>query len=196
MKKLSWLLVATSLVALSACEPLTLASTAVIGVGMTEERSAGDKIDDNIIQLKIKEKYLQAEASEILSRVSVSCMEGRVLLSGSVGDFKYSQEAEKLAWQTRNVREVINEIEVGNKTPKDRAQDLFIISAINSKLLLEQDLKSSNYIVDANDGVAFLLGIAQDDLEMRKAMKIASQVKGVKKVVNHVILKSDSRRSK
>lgn len=191
----SFILSSVILTSLSGCEPFAIASTAVVGTTLAEERSAGDKVDDNIIQLKIKEKYTQAETREILLRVSVSVMEGRVMLTGSVSEQKYSDSASDIAWKTRGVKEVINEIEVGEKEPKDRAKDLFISSTISSKLLFEKDLKSLNYIVDVNDQVVFLLGIAQNKNELNRALKIASEVKGVQKVVNHVILKNDPRRT-
>jgi osmotically-inducible protein OsmY len=40
-----------------------------------------------------------------------------------------------------------------------------------------------------------LLGVAQSDEEMRKVFSAVSKIRGVKKVVNHVILVSDARRT-
>jgi len=123
-------------------------------------------------------------------------MEGRVMLTGSVQGEQYKTQASELTWNVRGVKEVINEIEVDKKELSDRAKDMFIASTVRSKLLLEKDLRSINYVVDVNHGIVFLLGIAQDNNELSRALKIASMVKGVQKVVNHVIIKDDPRRNK
>jgi osmotically-inducible protein OsmY len=180
----------------SGCVPLTAATTAVVGTSIVEERSAGDRIDDNLIVVKIKEAFIQADTSELFESISVSSIEGRVMLTGSVKDEQIRSKAESLAWDIRGVKEVINELEVDKKELSDRANDMWIASTVRSKLLFEKDLRSVNYVVDVNHAVVYLLGIAQDDHELQRALKIASTVKGVKRVVNHVILKDDPRRLK
>ncbi len=90
---------------------------------------------------------------------------------------------------------VINEIVVELKNMKDSANDTMIESSIGSKLLLEKNLHSTSYKISVNDGIVFLLGIAQNQDEMNKVLSIASSTKGVNKVVNYIILKTDPRRS-
>jgi osmotically-inducible protein OsmY len=198
MSRLILLITVTTLAVLNlnGCVPITAVSTAVVGTAINEERSAGDKLDDSLITLKIKDQFAQTEVSEMFSRISVNVMEGRTMLTGSVEDEKYIKEAETLSWKIRGVVEVINEIHVDKKGMADRAKDLMIESAIESKLLFEKELSSTNYVVDVNNGVAYLLGLAQNQEELGKALQIARSVKGVKKVVNHVILKDDLRRKK
>lgn len=187
-------LTASILLPLSACVPFAAAGTAVVGTTIAEERSIGDKIDDNIIEIKIKEDYLQTETSEMFERISVNTIEGRTLLTGSVTDVQYKTRAEELAWKVRGVKEVINEIVIDKKELSDHAKDMLIASTVRSKLLFEKNLRSINYLVDVNNGTVFLLGLAQDQEELNRALKIASTVKGVKHVVNHVILIDDPRR--
>lgn len=181
---------------LSGCVPITAVSTAVVGTALNEERSAGDKLDDSIITLKIKDQYAQTEVSEMFSRISVNVMEARVMLTGSVDSERYVKEAQDIAWKIKGVIEVINEVQVDKKGMTDRAKDLFIETTVESKLLLEKELSSNNYVVDVNNGVVYLLGIAQSSEELGKALQISRSVKGVKKVVNHVILKDDLRRKR
>jgi osmotically-inducible protein OsmY len=184
------------LASLTSCLPIAAVSTAMVGTTIAEERSTGDQVDDSIISLKIKEKFTQSNVSELLERVSVTTHEGRVMLTGSVVDAKYSDDAIDLAWKTRGVKEVINEIVVSDKGLKARAQDMSIAASVRSKLLLEKDLRSVNYFVDVNEGVVYLIGVAQDNNELNKALTVARSVKGVKSVVSHVILKDDARRKK
>ncbi len=179
---------------LTSCMEVAAVSSAVVGTTIAEERSAGDRMDDTVIMMKIKEAFLQKDFNEMLGRISVISHEGRVLLTGSVTDQKYADEAVKMAWEIRGVKEVLNELETSQKDLKDYTKDSFIANTIRSKLLLEKDLRSVNYSVDVNNSVAFLIGVAQNQNELDRALKIASSVKGVRKVVNYVILKDDPRR--
>ncbi len=179
---------------ITGCAPIVAASSAVVGTTLADERSTGDTMDDAVIVLKIKEDFIQKDFNEMLGRISVTAHEGRVLLTGSVTDQKFADEAVKMAWAVRGVKEVLNEIVTSPKDLKDYTKDSFIANTIRSKLLLEKDLRSVNYTVDANNSVVYLIGVAQNQAELDKALKIASSVKGVKKVVNYVILKDDPRR--
>ncbi len=192
--KLSILL--TSLSSLTACFPIAVASTAVVGAAIVEERSAGTNLDDNIIAIKIRDKYAQEEFNELLSRISVTVHEGRVMLTGSIKEESYAKKAVELAWQIQGVKEVINEMEVSSRTPKEYAKDTFIANTVRSKLLFDADVQSVNYKIETNNGVVYILGLAQTQDELNKAIAIARSIKGVKKVVSHVILKDDSRRKK
>jgi osmotically-inducible protein OsmY len=89
---------------------------------------------------------------------------------------------------------VLNEIETSPKDIKDYTKDTLIANTVRSKLLFEKDLRSVNYSVDVNNGAVYLIGVAQNQAELDKALKITSSAKGVKRVVNYVILKDDPRR--
>lgn len=179
---------------ITACVPMVGVGSTIVGTTIVQERSAGDKLDDELIMLKIKESYTQTEFNELLGRVSVNVFEGRVLLTGSVRDKKYLDKAVDIAWKIRGVKEVLNELVISQKEFKDHAKDALIANTIRSKLLLEKEFSSLNYTVDVNEGVVYLLGVSQTSLESRKAIEIARSVKGVKQVVNYVIPKDDPRR--
>lgn len=198
MKKyvFSALMLAAIPVITTGCLPTVMASTAVVGTTIVEDRTAGDKLDDNIISVKIKDSFIREDLEEIMAKVTVSVYEGRVMLTGSVTKEEYSHKAVDMSWKVLGVKEVINEIQVATREMKDLAKDTFIANTVRSKLLLEKNLKSVNYIVDAQAGVVYLLGLAQDDAELRKAIDIARGVKGVRQVVSHVLMKNDPRRLK
>jgi osmotically-inducible protein OsmY len=124
--------------------------------------------------------------------IDVNVYEGRVLLIGSVANSSYMEKASKIAWSIKNVKEVINEIEVVNKGIRDSAKDIFVANAIRSRLLLERDVQSLNYIIDVNNGKAYLLGVAQSRDELDKAIAVAGSTKGVRKVINYVRIKTSA----
>ncbi len=171
--------------------PLSIATTGMVA---SDERSVGEMIDDKLILSRIKTELSKSGSAHLFLSVHVNVLEGRVLLTGSVASRECADEAVKIAWKTRGVKEVINELIVELKSVADSAKDTLIASGIKSKFLLEKNFLSTNYTVAVNDGTVFLLGIAQDQNELDKALTISSHVVGVKKVRNYVILKNDPRR--
>lgn len=172
------------------------AGAGATGYSVAQERSAGDTIDDITIRTKINSLYIQKDVNDLYAGVSIEVNEGRVLLTGNVENPDSKVEAVRLAWQPQGVKEVINEIEVRNKTSlRNDAKDAWITTQVKSKLLLEKNVRSINYNVETVNAVVYLIGIAQDENELDVATVVASKVKGVKKVVSHVRLKEDPLRN-
>lgn len=181
---------------LSGCIPsLVLTGATTTGVVAAQERSAGNAVDDAGIKLTIYNLYLKQGFGDLFKNVTVRVTEGRVMLTGNVDKPETSVDAVKLAWQATGVREVINEIQVNDRTGiVDYARDGWIATQIRTKLLLEKNVRSINYSVEVVNGVVYLMGIAQDEEELRKVTYIASITSHVKQVVSHVLLKDDQRR--
>lgn len=179
----------------SACVPVAAVSTTVVGTTLAEERSAGDKVDDTVIKVKIMEKLAQSKRTHMFTNITAIVHEGRVLLTGSVPSIENKEEAVEITWKVHGVREVINEIEPENYTAGDYANDVMIASMIRSKVLVAENVRSINYKIEVNNGIVYILGVAQTQEEMDKVVNLASETKGAKKVVSHVVLKDDPRRS-
>lgn len=193
MKKviLSLILLQAALSGCAALLPMSVAGTAVF---ISDERSLGKMIDDKLIYTNITGELSKKGGGQMFLAVSVTVLEGRVLLTGNVAAKTYIDEAIKTAWSVRGVKEVINCITIDMKPLSKSANDTLIEKAIDSRLLLEKKLISTNYKVVVNNNTAYILGIAQNQNEMDKALHIASNAKGVSKVVNYIILKNDPRR--
>lgn len=182
--------------ALSGCAPLFVGGLANLGVASTEERSIGDSVDDSAISAEIQQYLLQSNVKHMFSEVTIRVHEGRVLLLGRTDNQKVAEEATRVSWQAHGVREVMNEIKTGQESSGflDYANDNLIETQIETRLLADKNIKSANYTVEVQDGVAYLLGVAQDEKERNIAVYIASISKGVKNVVNYVRLKNDQLR--
>ena len=183
-----------SLGTLSSC----LAAAGMAGIeGATtiaQERSAGARIDDNAIALKINKKFLEKDEN-LFAAVSTEITEGRVLLTGRVKDPTTKKDAEELVWQVSGVREVINEITITNQQSfRNYMSDAWITQQIKARMLFTEGIKSANFGVQTVNNVVYLMGIAQNEKEMKVAIEIARRTKNVQKVVSHVILKDDPRR--
>jgi osmotically-inducible protein OsmY len=132
--------------------------------------------------------------------IDVMVNEKRVLLSGIVSDHKMVDKAEELAWQARNVKEVINEIQVAkNKSKlngfKTYSKDASITSQIEAKVLLVKDVSTMNIKINTVNSVVYLLGVAKSNYEINKITKLAAKIAGVKKVISHIIEIDDDRRA-
>lgn len=176
------------------CVFLAAGTAATTSSLILDERSTGNVMDDALIITKIKNEFARTNVSNILAKVSVNVREGRVMLTGTVKESEYLSQAVKLSWGIKGVKEVINEITVA-QAPRNKAQDAWISSQIKTKYLLEKHFNSTNYAIDVNDGIVYLLGIAINQEELDTAVYIASSIKGVEKVVSHVLLKNDTRRN-
>ena len=187
----SLILMQTALSGCAALLPISVAGTAIF---ISDERSVGKMIDDKLIYTNITGELSKKGGGQMFLGITVNVLEGRVLLTGNVGSKAYIDEAIKISWSIRGVREVINSLSIEMKSMSNSANDVLIEKAIQSRLLVEKKLISTNYKVVVNNNIAYILGIAQNEDEMNKALFIASNTKGVSKVINYIILKNDPRR--
>lgn len=182
---------------LSSCIPVFLAGAGTGGVIAAQERTPGGAVDDTGTRLAINNQFIQKDSGDIFRNVTIKVTEGRVMLTGDVDKPESRVDAAELAWKVKGVREVINEIQVNDQTGVlDYAKDSWIANQIRTKFILEKNFHSVNYNVEVVNGVVYLLGIAQDQEELDKATYIASTTGNVQKVVSHVVLKDDPRRTK
>lgn len=193
-------LAATALV-LAAAGLLSGCAGAVIGAGATtataaaEERGLDGAVDDAKIRAEINHLWFQRDI-EMYRQVTLTIKEGRVLLTGTVPAQEARVEAVRLAWQPAGVREVINEIQVHGDTGfTDYTRDVAISQKMKARLLFDKEIRNINYTVDVNDGVIYLMGIAQSEAELERVIAYGRDISGVRGVVNHVRLKNDPRRN-
>ncbi len=190
--------VAVSLIAaipLSGCTSFMLATAPAAGVAVVQERSVGDAVDDLTIRTELNRIFFE-DSLQLLQSVSFGVVEGRVLLKGSVEKPDARIHAVKLAWKASGVREVINEIQVTDQGGiVNFARDTWISTQLKAKIMFDADILAINYNIETINGVVYLSGIAQDQREIDKVADHARRIKYVQKVVSHVVLKDDPRRS-
>ena len=153
------------------------------------ERSLGTVIDDATIKVNIAAKFLNAE-NNLFVNINTSTLEGRVLLTGLVDNQEIRIEAVRLVWEVEGVQEIINEIEIGNRTTlKDYAGDLWINTQARAVAAETVGIKAITFNFETIQGKIYIAGISsRPDLldEMITALK---NIKGVNEIVNYVIIK-------
>ena len=162
------------------------ASTMVIAEG---ERSVGSVVDDATIKLNISAKFIGTDSSMFIN-IDTKVLEGRVLLTGIVDTQEIRIEAVKKVWEVGGVKEVINEIEVGDKTTlKEYANDLWITAQIKGLAAKKIGLRSLQYNFETIRGKVFVAGITSHPDELDILINSIKTIKGVKEIVNYVIVK-------
>lgn len=181
---------------LAACSTPGMIATggATAGVAVAQERGPGAAIDDNVIAAQINDKWL-AHDWQIFRDVSTSVSEGRVMLTGKVARPEDELEAVRLTWEVDGVRQVYDEIQVGEQTGAFQyARDVWISTQMRADMTFDSEIKSINYNVVTVDGVVHLFGIGQTQKEIERVERYARNVPYVRGVVTHVVLKDDPAR--
>lgn len=179
---------------LSACVGAAVGAGATAGVAAAEERGIKNAANDKGIQIAINERMLQ-KSMTLFRKVSVTVYEGRVLLTGVVPTQADSDEAARIAWANERVNEVLNELQVAPSGDLiDAANDAWISSQLRFKLTGDKEVVDLNYSIETVNGVVYLLGLAQTEQEIIRVTDHARTIKGVRRVVSHVLVKTDPRR--
>ena len=179
--------------ALSGC------ASAVIGVGSaavaasSTEKGVSTSFSDGVIFTKLHDKFIQNDAS-LSTAVDVSVSDGAVLMTGKVKTPEEKITATRLAWEIKGVNEVVNELQVTDKSSiKDIAKDLAASAQLRARLIAEKDVSSLNFSIDVVNGVVYLSGVAASPEEMNKVIALAQDLRFAQKVVNYITLQSDLR---
>lgn len=174
------------------CAPLLLGGAAAGATVVAQERSVGDTIDDTIIRADIAGRMVDLERTAFRN-VDIQVVEGRVLLTGFVPAPQNRVDAARLAWQAKGAKEVINEIEIRDKsTISDATRDSWITTQLRSRLVLDGEVRSINYTIDTVNGAVYLMGIARSQKELDRVVAHARSIEYVRRVVPHVRVKSAS----
>lgn len=179
---------------LAACVETAVGAGAVVGTTAMQDRGVKGAANDTAIRAEINHYWLEKD-HKMWMALNLQVYEGRVLVSGTVATPEDRADAIQLAWKAGGVKEVIDEIEVTNQGGVvTYAKDTAIQTELNGKMLFAKGVESVNYSVEVVNGVIYLLGVAQSQVELDKVLDIARNIANVKKVVSHVILRDDPKR--
>lgn len=189
----------TILLLLIANSSLSGCATAVLGVGTaavaasTTEKGLTTSVNDAAIVTKIKDRFIQSNFS-LVTAVDISVNDGSVLMTGKVKTPEEKVEATRIAWEIKDVREVVNELQVSDTSSlKDLAKDLAASATLRGKLIADTNVSSLNFNIDVVNGTIYLSGIATDSAEMNRVVAHAQEVRFTRKVVNYIMLSTDKR---
>ena len=178
------------------CTQIVLGGAASGGIILVQERSPEQAAKDILIKTKIEESFFSTNYDEIFSKIKVIVFEGKVLLVGTVRNSEAKDTASSLAWKTSNVKEVANYIEIGKENVIDYLKDTRISLEFKAKLLTDKEISEVNYYSTTENRVLYITGVSQNEKEIDAVLSHASNIAGVKKIVNLVVDKNSPKRKK
>jgi osmotically-inducible protein OsmY len=178
----------------SGCAAAIVGTAGAAALTSMQDKTLGEAVDDATTSNEIKAKLLN-ESGAKYAEVDVEVSNGLVLLSGRVNAAEDRTFAEGVAWSSSRTVDVANEIRI--EAPGGfmaNLSDEIITARVRSRLIGSSSVKSVNFNVETYGGVVYLMGIARDTEELRKAAEEASVVGGVKQVVSYVRIREAANR--
>ncbi len=182
------------LVLLSSC--VGVSSKGLFGTGVSvafDPRSVGTQIDDSIMQKNLSARILLLNKKYLFS-INSKVLDGRIFLTGKVEDPEEKLKLTKMAWETDGVRSVRNDIKVKEEFNfKQSAKDLLITSQLRTALIMNKNIKATNYQIDTYKKKIYLYGIAITSNEKEDVLDEAKKIKDVQDVIASILLVDDLR---
>ena len=182
---------------LSSC--IGSSSSGIFGTGVSvalDPRTLGTQIDDSIMQKNLLARLALTEKKYLIN-LSVKVLDGRIFLSGKVEEPEEKLKINKMAWETKGARSVKNNVAIKQKfSLKNTAMDILITSQLRTALILNKNVKASNFNIDTINQKTYVFGIAHGEEEKREIIEEAKQIVDLKELVTSILLVSDLSRQK
>ena len=173
-----------------------VSSKGIFGTGVSiafDPRSVGTQIDDSIMQKTLSTKIVLLDKSYILS-VNSKVLDGRIFLTGKVDNPEEKLKLTKLAWEIEGVRSVRNDIKVKEKFNfQQSAKDILITSQLRTALIINKNIKATNYQIDTYKKKIYIYGIAITSDERDLVLEEAREILDVENVIASILLVEDLR---
>ena len=184
------IIITLSLLNLISCTQVMIGGATSGGVVLLQERSPKQAAIDLLAKTQIEEAMFSTSYDKLFSKIRVIVYEGKALLVGTVEKIDTKENAENIAWKTKNIKEVANYIQIGKTNLVDYIKDTRISLEFKAKLLTDKDISEVNFISTTENRVLYVIGIATSEVE-EKVINHASEVAGVKKIINLIKIKEN-----
>jgi len=171
-------------------------SKGLFGTGVSvalDPRTVGTQIDDSIMEKSISAKILSKDKKYFLV-VKTKVLDGRIFITGKVDSPEEKLLITKLAWETKGARSVRNDIKIKEEFNfKQSAKDLLITSQLRTALIVNKNIKATNYQIDTYKKKIYVYGIALTTDEKDLVISEAKEILDVEDVIASIILVEDLR---
>ena len=171
-------------------------SKGVFGTGVSialDPRTLGTQIDDSIMDKNLDGRLLKMNKSYFLS-VKTKVLDGRIFITGKVDNPEEKLKITKLAWETKGVRSVRNDVKIKEEFNfKQSAKDILITTQLRSALIFNKNIKAVNYNIDTYKKKIYIYGISRSSEERSEVIKEAKEILDVEDVIASVLLLEDLR---
>ena len=174
---------------LSGC--VGVSSSGIFGTGVSvalDPRSVGTQIDDSIMQKNLSARIILLDKKYLIS-IKSKVLDGRIFITGKVNNPEEKLQITKMAWETDGVRSVRNDIKVKEEFNfKQSAKDIIITSQLRTAMILNKNIKATNYQIDTYKSKIYIYGIAITSDEKNEVISEAKQILDVKDVIASILL--------
>ena len=171
-------------------------SKGVFGTGVSiafDPRTIGTQIDDSIMDKSLDTRLLAMSKNYFLS-INTQVLDGRIFITGKVNNPEEKLKITKLAWETKGVRSVRNDIKIKEKLNfKQSTKDLLITSQLSSAMIFNKKIKAVNYNIDTYKKKIYIYGIAENKDEKSEVINEAKQILDVEDIIASILLIEDLR---
>ena len=179
---------------LSGC--IGVSSKGIFGTGVSvalDPRSLGTQIDDSIMQKNLSARLIIMDKKYFLS-IKSKVLDGRIFLTGKVDNPEEKLKITKLAWETEGARSVRNDIKIKEKFNfQQSAKDILITSQLRTALILNKEIKATNYQIDTYKKKIYVYGIALTSDEKDLVVNEAKEILDVEDVIASILIVDDLR---
>ena len=173
-----------------------VSSTGIFRTGVIialDPRSVGTQIDDSVMQKNLGARLILKDKNYLLA-VKTKVLDGRIFITGKVNNPEEKLQITKLAWETKGVRSVRNDIKIKESFNfTQSAKDLLITSQLRTALIFDKEIKATNYQIDTYKKKIFIYGISLTSEEREKVINEAKEILDVEDVVASIFLVEDLR---
>lgn len=192
--KNSFLLIILISFVLTSCTGVS--SKGLFGTGVSvalDPRTVGTQIDDSIMQKTISAKILAKDKKYFIS-VKTKVLDGKIFITGKVDTPEEKLLITKLAWETKGARSVRNDIKIKEEFNfQQSAKDLLITSQLRTALIVNKNIKATNYQIDTYKKKIYVYGIALTSDEKDLVISEAKEILDVEDVIASILLVEDLR---
>ena len=171
-------------------------SKGLFGTGVSvalDPRTVGTQIDDSIMQKTISAKILAKDKKYLIS-VKTKVLDGRIFITGKVDSPEEKLLITKIAWETKGARSVRNDIKIKEEFNfKQSAKDVLITSQLRTAIIVNKNIKATNYQIDTYKKKIYIYGIALTSEEKDLVISEAKEIFDVEDVIASIILVEDLR---
>ena len=171
-------------------------SKGLFGTGVSvalDPRTVGTQIDDSIMQKTLSAKILSRDKKYLIT-VKTKVIDGRIFITGKVDGPEEKLLITKLAWETKGARSVRNDIKIKEEFNfKQSAKDILITSQLRTALIVNKNIKATNYQIDTYKKKIYIYGIALTSEEKDLVISEAKEILDVEDVIASIILVEDLR---
>ena len=178
-----WLILFLACTLLSGCAATAITTALVTSVDIAlDRRTVGTYVDDNSVEVKIRRAIKKDSQIGENVHISVTSMNGIVLLTGEVQNFDQARRAIAISRGYTEARHVVNQISITDIARlSSRTKDSWITTKSKAAIARKRNVKARQIKVVTERGNVFLLGMVTET-EANNAVEAVQEVRGVKRI--------------